>query len=89
MICAPGLLKLQEYDREHNTELYRTLFVYLKNNLRVVHAARELFIHRSTFLYRLERIQKITGLSIENDDQWYLLLSFKLLASPCQSESRS
>ena len=88
MICAPGLLKLKEHDREHKTDLYHTLFVYLKNNLRAVNAAKELFIHRSTFLYRLDRIRKITGLELENDDdQWYLLFSFKLLGSPDQSES--
>ena len=80
LVCDPVLLKLVEYDRVHNTELYNTLYVYLKNNLRAVHAANELFIHRSTFLYRLERIKKITGLSLEDDDDyWYLLLSFRLL----------
>jgi DNA-binding PucR family transcriptional regulator len=80
MLCAPGLLKLKAYDAEHHTELYHTLYIFLKNNLRSVNAAKELFIHRSTFLYRLERIREIIGMNIENnEDQWYLLLSFKLL----------
>ncbi|MDR3305398.1 MAG: helix-turn-helix domain-containing protein [Clostridiales Family XIII bacterium] len=80
MICDPGLLKLRAYDEKHKQDLYHTLFVFLKNNMRSVGAAKELFIHRSTFLYRLERIKEITGLSFESDsNQWYLLLSYKLL----------
>ncbi|MDR0852143.1 MAG: helix-turn-helix domain-containing protein [Clostridiales Family XIII bacterium] len=80
MVCAPGLLKLKAYDREHKQDLYHSLYVYLKNNLHSVNAAKELFIHRSTFLYRLERIKEIAGISLDNDtDLWYLLLSFKLL----------
>ena len=85
MICEPGILKLKEYDRKHNQDLYNTLYVYLKNNMRSVNAAKELFIHRSTFLYRLERIRDImgTGFDAENN-QWYLLLSYKLLEKDMQ-----
>ncbi|MDR1575789.1 MAG: helix-turn-helix domain-containing protein [Treponema sp.] len=37
-------------------------------------------MHRSTLLYRLQRIQKITGLDVErSNNRWFLLLSFKLL----------
>jgi hypothetical protein len=80
MICDPGLLKLRAYDEERGQELYHTLYVYLKNNMRAVSAAKELFIHRSTFLYRLDRIREITGMRFDSDaDQWYLLLSYKLL----------
>ena len=80
MICEPGLLKLREYDKKHKQDLYNTLYVYLKNNMRSVNAAKELFIHRSTFLYRLDRIKEIMGSDIDPaNDQWYLLLSYKLL----------
>ena len=80
MICEPGLLKLRDYDEKHHQDLYRTLYVYLKNNRKSVAAAKELYIHRSTFLYRLERIKEIMGPAVENElNQWYLLLSYKLL----------
>jgi hypothetical protein len=80
MVCAPELLRLREYDSGHNTDYFHTLHVFLKNNLRPVQTTRELYIHRSTLIYRLERIQKITGLDVERcDNQWFLLLSFKLL----------
>ncbi|MDR2610270.1 MAG: helix-turn-helix domain-containing protein [Clostridiales Family XIII bacterium] len=80
MICDKRLLKLKEYDELHHQDLYHTLYIYLKNNLRSVNAAKELFIHRSTFLYRIERIREITGISSEAEEEfWYLLLSYKLL----------
>ena len=43
-------------------------------------SARKLFIHRSTFLYRLERIQEIVPIDFNNEDElFYLLLSFRIL----------
>jgi sugar diacid utilization regulator len=80
MVCAPELLLLKTYDEEHQTEFYRTLSVFLKNDLHSVRAAKELFVARSTFIYRLERIQAITGLDFAKlTDKWYLLLSLELL----------
>jgi len=80
LVCSPELLALRAYDREHHAELYNTLYVYLKNHLNLAHTARELFIHRTTLSYRLERIQKICGIDMTNfDSQWYVLLSFELL----------
>ncbi|MDR1586954.1 MAG: helix-turn-helix domain-containing protein [Treponema sp.] len=80
MVCAPELIRLREYDSGHNTNYFHTLYVFLKNNLRPVQTIKELYIHRSTLIYRLERIRKITGLDVERcNNQWFLLLSFKLL----------
>jgi hypothetical protein len=80
MICEQGLLKLREYDERHHQDLYHTLYVYLKCSRKAQAAARELYIHRSTFLYRLDRIREIMGSGFESDgSEWYLLLSYKLL----------
>ena len=80
MICEPGLLKLRDYDQRHGQDLYHTFYVYLKNNRKSVAAAKELYIHRSTFLYRLDRIREIMGPGADSEgNQWYLLLSYKLL----------
>ena len=80
MLCEPGLLRLIEYDEKHGQDLFRTFYVYLKNNRKSVHAAKELYIHRSTFLYRLDRIEEIMGKDADSEsEQWYLLLSYKLL----------
>ncbi|MDR3224999.1 MAG: helix-turn-helix domain-containing protein [Clostridiales Family XIII bacterium] len=80
MVCAPELLQLKAYDDEHQTEFYHTLSVFLKNDRHSVRAAKELFIARSTFIYRIERIQSITGLDFGKiSDHWYLLLSLELI----------
>ena len=80
MVCDQGILKLREYDQKHRQDLYNTYYVYLKNNCKSVSAAKELFIHRSTFLYRLERIRGIMGQDPDNEQKhWYLMLSYKLL----------
>ena len=80
MICHPGLLELRAHDAENGTEYARTLQVYLENNLNAVHSARALFIHRSTFIHRMERIMKILDSSLDNPmELTYLAISFMLL----------
>ncbi|MDR1496554.1 MAG: helix-turn-helix domain-containing protein [Clostridiales Family XIII bacterium] len=80
MVCAPELLQLKAYDEEHQTEFYHTLSVFLKNDLHSVKAAKDIFVARSTFIYRIERIQAITGLDFNKlSDRWYLLLSLELI----------
>jgi hypothetical protein len=81
MLCAQELLRLREYDEANSTKYYLTLLTYLQNHMNKVQTAKDLYINRSTFLYRLNRIRTLTGLDLEtNYNQWYLLLSFELLA---------
>ncbi|MDR0430516.1 MAG: helix-turn-helix domain-containing protein, partial [Tannerellaceae bacterium] len=71
---------LKDYDHRYNTLYYETFYCYLRNNQSPARTIRELNIHRSTLIYRLEKIQTITGLdAISGDKQWYFLLSCKLL----------
>jgi hypothetical protein len=80
MLCAPELIRLRDYDQKHKTELLRTASKYLQNQLSHTQTSIELGIHRSTLMYRLDRIKDIGGLNIEDsDNQWYLLFSLKLL----------
>jgi hypothetical protein len=80
MVCAPEILALRNYDHKHNTIYYETFYSYLRNNMSPVKTIKELNIHRSTLIYRLEKIQKIAGLdTLSHDNPWYLLLSYKLL----------
>jgi DNA-binding PucR family transcriptional regulator len=59
---------LLAYDRLHDAELLRTLDVYLRHNASVQNAARELFLHPNTVSYRLQRIEKIGGFELANND---------------------
>lgn len=46
-------------------ELRKTLRLFLHANCNVTEAARKLYIHRNTLLYRLERFRKQTGLDVK------------------------
>lgn len=80
MVSHEGLLALQQHDRLQHTEYMKTLRVYLDQNLNAMQTAKELFIHRSTFLYRLEKIKEILDSHLDDPDELvYLSLSFRLL----------
>ena len=80
MICHENLLKLKETDEENKSEYMKTLKTYLDVNLSATRAAEELFIHRSTFLYRLEKIKEILQSDLDDPDEiFYLNFSFRLL----------
>jgi len=64
--CNRKILKLMKKDAEHNTELLKTLWYYIKNNCRVGRTAEQLFIHPNTLNYRVKQIVEMT--SIDFDD---------------------
>ena len=41
-----------------------TIQKFFENNLNISETARQLFVHRNTLVYRLERLEKIIGLDI-------------------------
>lgn len=49
-----------------NKELILTLEEVLKSNLSLTKASKNLYIHRNTLMYRIEKIHKETGLDIRN-----------------------
>jgi len=49
-------------------ETLLTIQKFFENNLNVSETARQLFVHRNTLVYRLEKLQKTTGLDIRNFD---------------------
>jgi purine catabolism regulator len=56
------------YDREHNADLVRTLAVFLSNNGNLQATARELNLHVNSVAYRMQRIQSIAGLDLEESE---------------------
>lgn len=66
LLVSSRLTELQEYDRKNNTELCQTLKVYLEHERNSLQTAKALFIHRSSLTYRLERIQKIAHINLDN-----------------------
>jgi purine catabolism regulator len=73
--------KLIDYDREKNTDLIHTLQVYFKCRGNLKKVSEVLFIHYNTILYRLDRIQEISGLDLNSqDDRFNLDVALRLLA---------
>jgi purine catabolism regulator len=71
---------LRERDRARGSDLVRTLRTYFAAGMNASEAADRLFLHRNSMLYRLERIQKLTGLDLK-DDMIALALQLGLLAN--------
>jgi PucR family transcriptional regulator, purine catabolism regulatory protein len=63
-IIAP----LAEYDRRHRSNLVQTMEAYFKHHGNISQTAEALFVHRNTLLYRLERIQELTGQDLDQAD---------------------
>lgn len=61
-ICSQVVCRLKEYDEENGTDLNETLKLYMKNHFNAVATAKELYLARSSFLKRLDRITELTGL---------------------------
>ncbi len=56
-------------------ETLHTLNKFFENNLNVSETSRQLFVHRNTLVYRIEKIQKSTGLDLRSFDD---ALTFKI-----------
>jgi len=51
-----------------DNETILTIQKFFENNLNVSETSRLLYVHRNTLVYRLDKIQKITGLDLRNFD---------------------
>ena len=54
----------QEETVEFDQETLTTIDTFFGNNLNVSETARQLFVHRNTLVYRIEKLMKSTGLDI-------------------------
>jgi sugar diacid utilization regulator len=69
-----------EYDQRYSTELVHTLTTYLRNDTSTVKTAGDLFAHRHTIRYRLDRVAELTGLDVEkSEDRERLTLGIKAM----------
>ena len=56
-------------------ETLTTINKFFENNLNVSETSRQLFVHRNTLVYRIEKLQRSTGLDLRNFDD---ALTFKI-----------
>jgi len=68
------------YDSRYGTELVQTLITYLGNDASTVRTAGDLFAHRHTIRYRLDRVSELTGLDVDkSEDRERLTLGIKAM----------
>ena len=77
--CHPVAIGLRDYDRTHAVQLLPTLSAFLKNDRDVQKTAAELFVHRNTLTYRINRILELFPLDLDDFNTRHRLLESILI----------
>ena len=75
------LSRLQQYDVNSGINLMGTLAKFIDCNYHISLTARELHIHRQSLLYRLEKIEALTEMSLSSHKDLFLLEVFSRIFS--------
>ncbi|WP_439125813.1 MAG: PucR family transcriptional regulator [Pseudomonas rhizophila] len=85
--------ELAEYDKTQHAPLIHTLRTFLENNRSWVNTALKLHIHKQTLVYRVRRIEDITGRSLDSTDDvsilWFALKAADLAGALAKCTSGS
>lgn len=89
-LCHAAVLKLEQYDRKNGTALMGTLHAYLASGKNVSEAAAALYIHRNTLSKRLEKINDIITVDLDDREAvFHLLFSFRVIEYYGATQMRS
>jgi PucR family transcriptional regulator, purine catabolism regulatory protein len=67
------------YDKKNGTNLFNTLSCFYRNNCNIKSTANEMFCHFNTIIYRLERIENIIQMKVnESENMFRLQLAIRL-----------
>ena len=78
--CHPDIKELFKEALVHDSDRLPTLKAYLKNNCSPANTSKELFIHRNTLIYRINKIMRLCHYDIyDSYNQDYLKLSIHLV----------
>jgi carbohydrate diacid regulator len=67
----------QKFKEMLSPELEHTIEELFKNNLNLTDTSNKLYIHRNTLLYRIDKINKTTGLDLKKfEDSWLFKLAW-------------
>lgn len=61
--------KLVAHDQEHGSQLIETLTAFFKSNGNISEAAKESYVHRNTFIYRLDKIKQLLDSELKDPDE--------------------
>ncbi len=73
------LKPLVDYDNKKSTELVKTLKAYFEYNGNLTRMSEKLYTHYNTILYRINRINEITGMNLDDpNDRLNLEIALKI-----------
>lgn len=61
-----------------DNELVKSVYTYLDNNLNALQTAKDLYIHRNTLNYRLNKFKYVTGVDIRTTQSASLIHSYRI-----------
>ncbi|MCR4745127.1 MAG: PucR family transcriptional regulator ligand-binding domain-containing protein [Lachnospiraceae bacterium] len=74
------LREIIDYDSANNSDLCLTLRTYLNHDGSVKETAEELFVHRNTINYKLNKIEELLGIEMSSlESRAELIIAFKLM----------
>lgn len=80
-LCPEGLDILLRHDEQNpEVELAKTLETYYNCKFNAAEAAKQLYIHRTTFFYRLNKIQQLAAIDVDDPQQRLQILLYFALA---------
>ena len=69
-----------QYDEEHGTEYFKTLYHYVKSGRSPQTTADELFIHKNTVTYRVGKAKELFDIDLSNMDRCIrIYIAYKIL----------
>jgi DNA-binding PucR family transcriptional regulator len=78
-LIHPAVLTLRDYDRRYGTSLVKTLRELINARYNMTAAAERLYVHRTTLIRRLEKMQDLAAIDFENPrEQFHLAVSMAL-----------
>ena len=80
VLLHPAISVLRKHDRRYGAQLNLTLQTFLQSGCSYTETAKTLFIHRSTLVYRINKILELTGMNLDDfKERYYLETSYLLL----------
>ena len=77
--CHPTLLQLLHYDKQHDSNLAETLYMFLVYERNLAAAARAMYIHRNTLVYRMKKIDQLVTVQYSDPaERQYIILSYEM-----------
>lgn len=79
LLCSPAYVILCKHDIQHNTNLTEILYSYLRNSGNIEKTAKDCYVHRNTVKNKLQLIQRLTNIDLDEPENFTNLIISKYL----------